>query len=285
LSMRVLVSPQVAHKHCIGKCASLLEGQAKPLASDGIHAARSVAYQRDIASLNFVQRPHRDNRTALPAAGFRSGQTLSKFGHLLERFRERCILHALGHQDDTKFLGANRSDIRLRPCSPINFDMVRPRLHAIVSAAGPLFSPPRSFQGAPAARPRPVSIGSNDPASVSCLGGQVDDVAINARNGRSPQQAYAALFGPGDQAFVKKWAPQADSRPLREIGWDAGSLLSKGYAEESVAFFGTDLDPERSQGHESFRHHAFAARFFDWWCGTIGNDDLESFLRRCYGRG
>jgi hypothetical protein len=113
----------------------------------------------------------------------------------------------------------------------------------------------------------------------------VDDLAINAGNGRSPQEVHATLFGSGDQPFVEEWAPQTDSRSLREIGRDAGSLLSKGYAQESVAFFETDLDPERSQGGESLRHQAFAARFFDWWCGTIGNDDMESFLRRCYGRG
>jgi hypothetical protein len=115
--------------------------------------------------------------------------------------------------------------------------------------------------------------------------GELHALRIHAGNGGVPQHLHAALFGSGDQPFVKLRPSQTNSWPVRKISGDSRALLRETYSAEFLSLSRRNFHAQVSQGGQRLRHHPFPARLFNRRRRTIRHDCLEPFLpRRDAGR-
>src|SRR4029077_9280436 len=171
--------------------------------------------------------------------------------------------------------------VRLRMISPVNFRVVRPRLHAIVPPVGmPLFPALRLFQSAPPPHPRALPVRPHDPPRANSPVRQLYALRIDAANRRLPQHLHAAFFGPRNQPFMQQRPPQTDSRPLREFRKHPRVFLHKTDPAEFLPISHADFHSQGSQRRQRLRQHPFSAWLFNRRRRTIGHRYIKAFLAR-----
>src|ERR1700736_3715854 len=126
-------------------------------------------------------------------------QTEFKLRPVFQGIVEAHIFRAVCRHDDANFLWPNGGNISLDTASPINFHVLRPGKHSVVTAQSMSLSFSFRFvQTTPAANPGPATIGPDNPASRLESTGQNYPGMLDAKNRSFPEHTNTALFGFND---------------------------------------------------------------------------------------
>ena len=166
-------------------------------------------------------------------------------------------------------------------CTPVNFDVAGPRLNAKVTPGGEALTNPLRCDSAPAPHARGLSVRANDPTSRDSARGHLDEVGADRHNGPPPQELHAASLRTCDEALVQRGTPHSNAKARRKISRDARVPLSETDSPKIHAVRGADGNTEIAKGGDRFRHHPFAAGFFNGRRRAVGQDYVESLLARC----
>jgi len=162
--MCACVTRQVVPFHRVSQHHGLPESEPQTFAGDGIHAAGSVANQRNVTRMDGAKRVHLRDCASLAAGELRASQALRQLRTILEHRIEERVVWTRCHRHDANFFASDRRYVGLRAASPINFDVIGPGAHAIVPPRGvALTLPDRRIQAAPTADPRAAAISAHYP--------------------------------------------------------------------------------------------------------------------------
>src|ERR1700730_1266783 len=126
---------------------------------------------------------HESENSAFTATQNFFNQTEFKLWPVFQGIVEAHIFRAVCDHDDANFLRPNGRDTGLDTLSPINFRVLRPGTHTVMTAQSMSLSfSVRSVQTTPAANPGPTTIGSDNPASRLESAGQDYTGLLDAKN-------------------------------------------------------------------------------------------------------
>jgi hypothetical protein len=97
-------------------------------------------------------------------------------------------------------------------------------------------------------------------------------------HGPPPQKFHPAILGTHDEALVQRSSPHSHAGAGRKVTRHSCVPLRETNAPKTHAIRGADRNTQIVKRRDRFRHHPFAAWFFDRRRRAVGNGHSETLL-------